>query len=102
MMMPVAVIKPAITGWDKNPPDGDGVYTFVPRSHDPDSVMSPMFANSSEALRKTVLAIMGQKNQRNRFWALAKQAGDAARETSPKVDWLESTLVLTSKVAPKA
>ena len=90
-----------VWAWDRNPPDSDGVYTFIPASHNPASVMSPMFKECSDDLRKHVLDRMKQRNQRNRFWALSKDAGEAARTTHPKVDWLGSTLVLTSKVVPK-
>ena len=45
---------------------------------------------------------MKQANQRNRFWGLVKDGSVAARPTHPKIDWLESQLLLTAKVTPKS
>jgi hypothetical protein len=86
--------------WDKQPADSDGELGFVPAGRDPGGVMEPMFNRCSARLRDFCLAQMKAENQRNRFWALTKDGSAAALETSPKIDWKESQLILTSKVTP--
>ena len=84
--------------------DTDGLLTFNSASNDPAGLMEPMFKNCSSSLRDSMLARIRQKSQRNRFWAQVSDpeaASQGAIPTRKKIDWIETKLILTSKVTPK-
>ena len=87
--------------WDTNPIDKTGKMRFIPASREPESMMRPMFKRFSANLQGFVLSRLDERQQRNRFWALAKDGAAGARATHEKIDWLESGLIITSKVDPK-
>lgn len=87
--------------WDGGATDASGTRRFIPATRDPEGVMRPMFARCSTNLKGAILGRINHENQRNRFWALAENGRVGARPTDAKVKWLESQLILTSKVTPK-
>lgn len=86
--------------WDGKADGDGGNMRFIPATRNAKSVMEPMFERCSTNLRLSILKRLDRTGHRNRFWGHARAGALAARASHPKIKWLESPLILTSKVTP--
>jgi len=83
--------------WDENP-SADGVMTLVPAGSAFRHFSEAISENGSGIAEMHIPSQVGNRNQRGRFYGITSEGEAGVRPTNPKIKWVESHLIITSKV----